>query len=200
MEDDQIPTGKVSDWQPTTNKVDLAYLGKTGEELGELVTAIFRCIIQGVTEKEPATGKPNKTWLEDEVADVQMMLGHMTPHFALDTTRIAERRQRKHDFKAPWFNALKVQATPAKRCSNALRHEGKPSPRTCAICGLGPCHVVSGLMAPTAPPLPEVKEAVPIMRSAVGAVIQAVQKEQMDSDAAIDVIMALMLAKQEISP
>lgn len=31
MDTKDIPTQPVSDWQPTTDKVDLAYLGKLGD-------------------------------------------------------------------------------------------------------------------------------------------------------------------------
>jgi hypothetical protein len=65
-------------WHPIDDKVDLKHLGKLGEELSELAaasskcaTAVCRCIIQGVDEAEPVTGKVNREWLEDEIADVQ---------------------------------------------------------------------------------------------------------------------------------
>ena len=44
-------------WHPITDKVDLKYLGKLGEELNECGSAVSRCIIQGVDEREPVTGK-----------------------------------------------------------------------------------------------------------------------------------------------
>ena len=60
----------ISPWKPITDPIMLATLGKTLEELGELTAAISRCIIQGVEEKEPVTGKPNLEWLAEEIADV----------------------------------------------------------------------------------------------------------------------------------
>lgn len=109
MEDNQIPEQAVSEWQPTTSKVDLAYLGKLGEELSECATAVFRCIIQGINESEPTTGKLNREWLEDELADVQSLFRHVIPHFNLDVNRIARRAARKYEFKGKWFTSLKDQ-------------------------------------------------------------------------------------------
>jgi hypothetical protein len=116
MDVKDIPTQPVSDWQPITDKVDLAYLGKLGEEISECAekmsacaAAIFRCIIQGINEKQPVTGVVNKHWLEDEIADVQMMFDHLVPHLELDTTRMMERRAKKYFYKKPWFDGLKEQ-------------------------------------------------------------------------------------------
>lgn len=107
MEDHEIPTGHVSEWQPITDQLMLAYLGKLGEEVCECGAAIFRCIIQGIHEAEPKTGKINKSWLEDEVADVLALLDHAIVGLDLDQRRIADRRTRKVAFKAPWFASLR---------------------------------------------------------------------------------------------
>src|SRR4051812_1950163 len=61
---------KANPWQPIRGPIDLAVLGKFGEELGECQAAVSRCIIQGLGGAEPVTGKINQDWLEDEVADV----------------------------------------------------------------------------------------------------------------------------------
>lgn len=60
----------VSPWHPITDAILLKTLGKLLEELGELTAATARCVIQGVYEAEPITGKVNIEWLRDEVADV----------------------------------------------------------------------------------------------------------------------------------
>lgn len=54
-------------WIPNTSSLDLAVLGKLAEETAELGASLARCIIQGVIESEPVTGKPNREWLEDEI-------------------------------------------------------------------------------------------------------------------------------------
>jgi hypothetical protein len=106
MDDEQISTKGPSDWQPITNKADLAVLGKLGEEVNELGSAIFRCIIQGLDEREPTTGKLNRDWLEDEVADVLALSNFVIGRFKLDEKRIAKRIALKRGYKAPWFDAL----------------------------------------------------------------------------------------------
>ena len=35
------------------------------------------------------------------------------------------------------------------KCNNVLREQGKPYPRTCAVCGLGPCkHIAAAATTP----------------------------------------------------
>ena len=97
METNEIPTKPVSNWQPITNKHELAILGKLGEESGELISALFRCIIQGLDEHEPETKKINRRWLEDEIADVLAMIHLATERLRLHTTEIEKRRERKID-------------------------------------------------------------------------------------------------------
>ncbi len=62
--------GLISPWHPMSDAVDLKHMGKLAEEVNELGSAIARCIIQGVDEAHPDTGKMNREWLEDEMADV----------------------------------------------------------------------------------------------------------------------------------
>lgn len=110
METNDIPTDvSPSDWQPITNKHDLAVLGKLGEEVGELVSAIFRCIIQGLDESEPVTHKVNRKWLEDEIADVEAMLRQTKSRFDLHFQEIERRTIRKFAYKDVWFEALQKQ-------------------------------------------------------------------------------------------
>jgi NTP pyrophosphatase (non-canonical NTP hydrolase) len=106
MEDDDIPTAAPSDWQPITNSVDLAVLGKLGEEVGELTSAISRCLIQGMDGIDPDTGKINSAALEDEIADVKALMLAAVQRFQLNTERIDVRRKRKYNFKLAWFKNL----------------------------------------------------------------------------------------------
>ena len=109
MNTSEIPKDGPSDWQPITDKRTLALLGKLGEEASELSSAAFRCIIQGVDEVEPTTGKPNRQWLEEEIADVLAMLSIIQEDMGLDKTAIIHRRMRKISYKQPWFDALKKE-------------------------------------------------------------------------------------------
>ena len=86
---------KMNPWHPMTDPVDLKHIGKLLEELGELTAALSRCMIQGVDECEPVTGKRNRDWLEQEVADVLAGIELLTEHFSLDKSGIYERSNRK---------------------------------------------------------------------------------------------------------
>ena len=100
MEISDIP---ISEWQPITNKHDLAVLGKLGEEASELCSAICRCIIQGMDGLEPTTGKPNRQWLEEEIADVMALVTLAIQEFNLDSAAISERCSRKIAYKFIWI-------------------------------------------------------------------------------------------------
>lgn len=106
METNDIPDTEVSDWVPMTNPVHLAVLGKAGEELGELISAKDRCMIQGLDGIDPDSGKMNLDWLTDEVADVEAMLMHIKLRFNLNHYAISERRERKYAYKGKWFDKL----------------------------------------------------------------------------------------------
>lgn len=95
-------------WRPITNPLDLMHLGKLGEELNEAATAIFRCIIQGVDEYEPTTGKPNVEWLEEEIADVLANVDLVIDRFGLNTRCIEQRVRRKKDFLRRWHEQLRT--------------------------------------------------------------------------------------------
>lgn len=96
----------MNPWIPITNTKDLKFLGKLGEELGEASSAVCRCIIQGLEEKEPVTEKVNKDWLEEELADVLANIELVTEHFQLDTIKILERSSKKKERLKIWHEAL----------------------------------------------------------------------------------------------
>jgi len=112
MEDCEIPMDGPSDWQPITNKADLAVLGKLGEEVCEAGKALFRTIIQGLMEADPGTGKINKVAIEDEIADIKAMMRFAEDRFGLNTERMAKRTARKYAYKAPWFLSLAKDDAP----------------------------------------------------------------------------------------
>lgn len=86
----------ASPWHPISNAVDLKHLGKFGEELNECATAVNRCIIQGIEESEPVTGKINKEWLEDEIADVLANIELCKARFNLTISQDRIDRKKKH--------------------------------------------------------------------------------------------------------
>lgn len=93
---------QMNPWRPMRDPLDLKHLGKLGEELAEAGAAVARCIIQGIDEAEPVTGKPNREWLEDELADVLANLSLVTEHFGLDKNKILARADRKRDQLGEW--------------------------------------------------------------------------------------------------
>lgn len=99
-------SGKLNPWQPITDAKDLKHLGKLSEEVGELGAAIARCIIQGIDESEPVTGKVNRVWLEDEIADVLANVGLVASHFNLDMVRMEARSNEKATKLLTWHNML----------------------------------------------------------------------------------------------
>lgn len=93
-------------WFPLTERLDLAHLGKLNEELNECGAAIARCIIQGIDECEPVTGKINRQWLEDEIADVLANIELVRERFKLDAPRIANRIGKKKHHLQHWHSLL----------------------------------------------------------------------------------------------
>lgn len=82
-------------WHPIKDPIQLKTLGKLVEELGECSSAVARCIIQGVDEVEPVTGKPNREWLLEEIADVLANIELVVDLYKLDARTIAGRKVRK---------------------------------------------------------------------------------------------------------
>lgn len=96
----------LNSWHPMTRPVDLKHLGKLVEELGEAVSAVGRCIIQGIDENEPITGKSNRVWLEEELADVTANMGLVTVHFKLAVDQMKVRAERKTEHLRGWHSML----------------------------------------------------------------------------------------------
>jgi hypothetical protein len=116
METDDIPVKHVSNWQPIIDKVQLALLGKLGEEAAELGveccklnSIISRCIIQGLDGENPATKQLNQEALEEEIADVRALMISISVRLNLSEEKMNQRMQKKIKFKAPWFDDLASQ-------------------------------------------------------------------------------------------
>lgn len=82
-------------WQPEQDALNLAVLGKALEEMGEASAMLGRCVIQGIEEAEPVTGKPNREALENELADVAATTAMLIDHFGLDADRMGARVEAK---------------------------------------------------------------------------------------------------------
>lgn len=106
-----------SHWIPETDEVTLAVIGKLGEELCENGAAIFRCVIQGIGEKHPETGKPNLDWLSEEIADVEAMIELAKRKLNLPRKEISDRATVKFNHKSEWIEGLEAR----KRDRNVTR-------------------------------------------------------------------------------
>lgn len=100
-------TERPSKWIPMTDLLALAHLGKLGEETNELGAIVFRCIIQGIDEHDPETGKPNRQALAEEIADVRAMAELVCEHFEFDMPEIWKRIERKKNMKRAWHDMLR---------------------------------------------------------------------------------------------
>jgi NTP pyrophosphatase (non-canonical NTP hydrolase) len=92
----------LNPWHPMTNTVDLKHLGKLAEELNECGSAVARCIIQGIDKHEPETGKLNKRWLEEEIADVIANASLVIQRFDLNVDFMNARSEMKKEHLRKW--------------------------------------------------------------------------------------------------
>jgi len=95
-----------SPWQPETSQHKLAVLGKLAEEGAEVATAAVRCIIQGIDEREPVTGKLSREWFEDEIADIIAQTRLASEALGLDVSRIMDRAKAKQEYTGTWQRSL----------------------------------------------------------------------------------------------
>lgn len=98
------PMAELNPWHPISDPVDLKILGKLAEELGECTAAVARCIIQGVDEAEPVTGKANRRWIEEEIADVMAAFSFVIGRFGLDEKAITARANTKAERLKTWHD------------------------------------------------------------------------------------------------
>lgn len=102
-------TKLVSCWHVEENKYRLRRLGKALEENNELGAVLARCIIQGVDEIDPSSGKTNRQRMQEEVADVYAQLRLLVSEFNLDGRAIYERIEDKLDSMNKWEELLKEE-------------------------------------------------------------------------------------------
>lgn len=96
----------LNPWRPMSNALDLKHLGKFSEELSECGAAVARCVIQGIDESEPVTGKLNRSWLREEISDVLANAELVIEHFGLDRGAIVHRVERKKVHLRAWHSML----------------------------------------------------------------------------------------------
>jgi len=94
-------------WHPDVSPINLKHLGKLLEELNECGSAAARCMIQGIDERDPETGKINHVWLSEEMADVLANIELNIDHFGLDRQAIMDRAKSKAMRLKTWHQQLK---------------------------------------------------------------------------------------------
>lgn len=94
-------------WVPMTDPIDLAHIGKLGEEASELARICARITIQGVSDRDPDSQKHNRLALQEEIADVYAMAGLCIARFGLNVDAIELRERRKKMMKRTWFDMLR---------------------------------------------------------------------------------------------
>lgn len=92
----------MNPWHVTTNKMEQRRLGKTTEELAELLAVVGRVGIQGINEIDPSSGQINRERLHDEVADVHAQLHLLSEFYSLNQTTIRDRMLRKISSMHEW--------------------------------------------------------------------------------------------------
>ncbi len=65
-----------------------------------------RCIIQGIDEVDPSSGKTNRVRLESEIADVYAQLDETVARLGLDDAYIQKRRATKRGYMREWEEML----------------------------------------------------------------------------------------------
>lgn len=103
----------MNPWRPMTRPIDLKHLGKLAEEGLGLVDALDDAASNGglspanlLAELAEVTGKINREWLEDELADVAANVRLVVEHFHLDQGRMNERVARKMGQLRTWHAML----------------------------------------------------------------------------------------------
>jgi hypothetical protein len=94
----------VSPWVPMSDPIHLMVMGKFAEELTECASAVARCMIQGVDECEPSTGRPNREWLQDEIADVLANMRLVRERWNLDWDAVEKRCRFKLEYLRKWHS------------------------------------------------------------------------------------------------
>jgi NTP pyrophosphatase (non-canonical NTP hydrolase) len=77
-------------------------VGKTIEELGELLAVLGRLTIHNLDDIDPGTGKTNRQRMHEETADVLAQLLCNDPAFAMDTAFMDERMTEKVNLMRQW--------------------------------------------------------------------------------------------------
>ncbi len=103
--------GLITAWQPDEDPLLQRRMGKSLEELGELIAVCARIQIQGFYATDPATGLSNRVRLECEMGDVLAQIECNLNHLPVDRAAVMARRRHKVEQMAQWEELLRVNKT-----------------------------------------------------------------------------------------
>ena len=93
---------KMNPWVPTLTPHQVRRVGKTSEELGELIAVLGRIQIQGLDEIDPSSGKTNRQRLHEETADVIAQLKCNIEAFNMPMDELVRRAEIKDAQMTEW--------------------------------------------------------------------------------------------------
>lgn len=102
----------MNPWRPIADPMMQRRLGKTAEELAELLCVIARIGIQGIDEIDPASGKTNRQRLHEETADVLAQINCNCRAFDMPRDVIGARVRLKEAMMAEWEGILAAEHAP----------------------------------------------------------------------------------------
>lgn len=76
--------GFITAWLPEQDRHRLAVLGKLSEECNELGARAARCVIHGLDQQDPATGRLNREELSREIADVMACIDQAAKRLGIE--------------------------------------------------------------------------------------------------------------------
>lgn len=94
----------ITAWLPEQDRHRLAVLGKLAEECNELGARAVRCIIHGIDEIDPKSGRSNREELERETADVLACIEQAGKRVGLKGLR--DRVEEKFDGFDHWHDLI----------------------------------------------------------------------------------------------
>lgn len=96
--------GDIQPWEGEPSKAVRLSTGKLAEEANELAGICARIAIQGLDGLDPATGKPNRQALAEEMADVEAAMNFVFKHTGCAPEM--DRVQRKSNGYWRWFKMI----------------------------------------------------------------------------------------------
>lgn len=106
-----MTTTVVTAWHVEEDQRRLRRLGKSLEEVSELGAVLARCIIQGIDEIDPSSGKTNRLRLQEEVADVRTQIDRLIFFFSLDKDAIFFREIDKNASMERWEELISLEGS-----------------------------------------------------------------------------------------